>query len=78
MRYYIGDHIINSHHSTCQCMDKEIHIHVSLLVYHDLSIVFGCTLMSLYILFGLCQSHVHVIGLHGRIKTEDCIEVKNK
>jgi hypothetical protein len=47
------DHIINSHHSMCQCMDKGVHIQVCLLVCHDLGIVLGCTMMSLYILLGL-------------------------
>jgi hypothetical protein len=50
----IGDHIINSHHSTRQCMDMGIHIQVCLLVCHGLGIVLGCTMMSLYILHRLC------------------------
>jgi hypothetical protein len=48
-------------------MDKGIHIHVRLLIFHGLGIVLGCTMMSLYILLGLFQSHIYVIGLHGRI-----------
>jgi hypothetical protein len=35
----IGDDIINFHRSTCQCMDKGIHIQVHLLVCHGFSIV---------------------------------------
>jgi hypothetical protein len=34
--------------------------------------------MSLYIFLGLFQSHIHVIGLHGHIKVDYCIEAKNK
>jgi hypothetical protein len=34
--------------------------------------------MSLYILLGLFQSHIHVNDLHGRIKIDYCIEAKNK
>jgi hypothetical protein len=49
-------------------MDKGIHIHVCLLVFHGLGIVLGCTMMSLYILLGLFRNHIHVIGLHGCIK----------
>jgi hypothetical protein len=74
----IGGHIINSHHSTCQYMDKGIHIRVYLLIFHGLGIVLGSTMMSLYIFLGLFQSHIHVIGLHGRIKIDYCIDVKNK
>jgi hypothetical protein len=59
-------------------MDKGIHIQVSLLIFHGLGIVLGCTMMSLYILFGLFQSHIHVIGLYGRIKVDYCIEPENK
>jgi hypothetical protein len=73
----IGDHIINSHHSMCQCMDKGIHIQVCLVVFHGLGIVLGCTMMSLYILFGLFQSHIHVIDLLGHIKVDYCIEAEN-
>jgi hypothetical protein len=73
----IGDHTINSHHSMRQCMDKGIHIQVCLLVLHDLGIVLGCTIMSLYILFGRFQSHIHVIGIHGRIRVDYCIEAEN-
>jgi hypothetical protein len=40
-------------------------------ICHDLGIVLGCTMMSLYILLGLCQSHIHVIDLHGSNKV-DC------
>jgi hypothetical protein len=50
----IGDHIINSHHSMRQCMDKWISIQVCLLVCHGLGVVLGCTMMSLYVLLGLC------------------------
>jgi hypothetical protein len=46
----IGDHIINSHHSMRQCMDKGIDIQVCL----------------------------PVIGPHGRIKIDYCIEAENK
>jgi hypothetical protein len=74
----IVDHIINSHHSACQCMGKGIHIDVCLLVCHDFGIVLGCTMMSLYILLGLFQSHIHVISLHGHIKIDYFIEAKNK
>jgi hypothetical protein len=74
----IGDHIINSDHSTCQCMDKGIHIQVCLLVFYFLGIVLGCTMMSLCILLGLFQSHIHVISLHGRIKVDYCIDAENK
>jgi hypothetical protein len=74
----IGDHIINYHHSTRQCMDKGIHIQACLLVFHGFGIVLGCTMMSLYILLGLFQNYIHVIGLHGRIKIDYCIEAKNK
>jgi hypothetical protein len=35
----IGDHIINSYHSTHQCMDNGIHIQVCLLIFHGLGIV---------------------------------------
>jgi hypothetical protein len=49
----IGDHIINSHHSTRQCMDNGSHIQVCLLVCHSLGIVLGHTMMSLYSLLGL-------------------------
>jgi hypothetical protein len=59
-------------------MDKGIHIQVCLLVFHGLGIVLGCTMMSLYILLGLFQSHIHVIGLHGCIKVDYYIEAKNK
>jgi predicted esterase len=52
-------------------MDKGVHIHVCLLICHGLGMVLGCTMMSLYILLGLCRSHIHVIDLHGRIKV-DC------
>jgi hypothetical protein len=48
-------------------MDKGIHIQVCLLIFHGLGIVLGCSMMSLYILLGLFQSHIHVIGLHGHI-----------
>jgi hypothetical protein len=73
----IGHHIINSHHSMRQYMDKGIHIQVCLLVFHGLGIVLGCTMMSLYILLGLFQSHIHVIGFHGRIKVDYYIETEN-
>jgi hypothetical protein len=74
----ISDHIIDSQHSTRQCMDKGICIYVCLLVCHGLGIVFGRTMMSLYILLGLFRSHIHVIDLHGRIKIDYYIEAKNK
>jgi hypothetical protein len=74
----IDDHIINSHHSTCQCMDKRIRIQVCFLVCYGLGIVLGCTMMSLYIMLGLFQSHIPLISLHGRIKIDYCIEAKNK
>jgi hypothetical protein len=74
----IGDHIINSYHSMCQCMDKGISIQVCLLVFHGFGIVLGCTMMSLYILLRLFQSYIHVIGLHGRIEVDYCLEAKNK
>jgi hypothetical protein len=74
----IGDHIINSHHSTRQCMDKGIHIQVCLLIFHGLSIILGCTMMSLYILLGLFQNHIHMIDLHDRIKIDYYIEAENK
>jgi hypothetical protein len=74
----IGDHIINFHHLMHQCIDKGIHIQVCLLVFHDLDMVVGCTMMSLYILHGLFQSHIHVIDLHGCIKIDYYIEDKNK
>jgi hypothetical protein len=67
---FIGGHIINSHHSTHQHMDNGIHIQVCLLVCHGLGIVFVCTMMSLYILLGLYQSHIHMIGLHGSINID--------
>jgi hypothetical protein len=73
----IGDHIINSHRSMRQYMDKGIHIQVCLLVFHGLGIVLRCTMLSLYILLGLFQSHMHVIGLHGRIKVDYSIEAEN-
>jgi hypothetical protein len=74
----IGDHTINSYHSTRQCMNKGDHIQVCLLVCHGLGIVLRCTMMSLYILLGLFQNHIHVIGLHGRMKIDYCIDAKNK
>jgi hypothetical protein len=46
--------------------------------FNGLGIVIGCTMMSLYILLGLFQSHIHVISLHGRIKVDYCIEAENK
>jgi hypothetical protein len=59
-------------------MDKGIHIQVRLLVFHGLGIVLGCTMMSLCIMLGLFQNHIHVIGPHGRIKIDYCIEAENK
>jgi hypothetical protein len=35
-------------------------------------------MMSLYILLGLFQSHIHVIYLHGRIKIDYYIDAENK
>jgi hypothetical protein len=74
----IDDHIIDSQHSTRQYMDKGICIQVCLLVFHGLGTVFGCTMMSLYILLGLFQSHIHVIGLYGCIKIDYYIEAKSR
>jgi hypothetical protein len=74
----IGDHIINSHHSACQCMDKGIRIQVCFLICHGPGIVLGCSMMSLYIILGLFQSHIPLIDLHGRIKIDYCIEVEYK
>jgi hypothetical protein len=74
----IGNHIINYHHSTRQCIVKGIHIQVCLLIFYGLNIVLGCTIMSLYILLGLFQSHIPVIDPHSRIKIDYYIEVKNK
>jgi hypothetical protein len=59
-------------------MDKGIHIQVCLLVFQGLSIVLGCTMMSLYILLGLFQNYIYMIGLHGHIKIDYCIEAENK
>jgi hypothetical protein len=73
----IGDYIIDSQHSTRQCVDKGFHIQVCLLVCHGLVIVLGRTMMSLYILVGLFWSHIYVIGLHDCIKIDYCIEAKN-
>jgi hypothetical protein len=35
-------------------------------------------MISIYILLGLFQNHIHVIGLHDRMKIDYCIEAKNK
>jgi hypothetical protein len=35
-------------------------------------------MMSVYILLRLFQNHIHMIGLHGRIKIDYCIEAEYK
>jgi hypothetical protein len=59
-------------------MDEGIHIQVCLLVSHGFGIVLRCTMVNLYILLRLFLSDIHVIGLHGYIKTDYCIEAENK